>query len=227
MAAVAELSLVPKFSVDASCCLSMLAMQLQFDNRVSDTFVVSDGSFKKVSQKVKISDEVSELRRYLKWNWWAGTEESIKLVHLKIKISLANLWHLGFSCTLRQGNPNDLSEESPEKRVIKIPKMFEEDVDLRGVDSLLLYLQEDYLDPFPWHTLVKITVHLGFTFPDLYRWYTGTYVLYNYRANRGDTYQTKQFDGREDIEYLAEVMKKVTGEEEDLALAIWKKLRET
>ncbi len=194
---------------------SMLSMQKQLDilNGV-DTITDSNGSIRKASREAEISDEVSELRRNLKWNWWAGTEDSAKIDQLKIKIkfSLMNLWHLSLS----------QAYESEVDMKDLISKLFTE-IKVGWKDNL-----ETSLDPFTLYTLVKITIHLGFTLPELYRWFTGTYALYNYRAKQPDTYKTKWADGREDIEHLAEVMKEVSGvsDEGDLAIVIYEKLNE-
>ena len=148
--------------------------------------------------------ESSEMLEHYGWKWWKHQEPDV----MQVKLEVVDIVHFALSIRLEQ---NQLLDETAEL----IAKDFDNSIqaeDIRKtIECLALVTLTDQGAHFTF--IAGIMKYLDMSFDELYEIYVGKNVLNMFRQDNGykeGTYN-KVWNGREDNEYLADIMDQLNG----------------
>ncbi|MDT8282486.1 MAG: dUTP diphosphatase [Gammaproteobacteria bacterium] len=146
--------------------------------------------------------EASEMLEHYGWKWWKHQEPDI----MQVKLEVVDIVHFALSIRLEQKQSLDATAERI-ARDFKDP-MQAEDI-RKSIECLALVTLTDQGAHFTF--IAGIMKYLDMSFDELYEVYVGKNVLNMFRQDNGykeGTYN-KVWNGREDNEYLADIMKQL------------------
>jgi dimeric dUTPase (all-alpha-NTP-PPase superfamily) len=149
--------------------------------------------------------EASEMLEHYGWKWWKQQQPEI----MQVKLEVVDIVHFALSIRLQQSSALDEAAEV-------IAKDFENSMqaeDIRKtIECLALVTLTDQGAHFSF--IAGIMKYLDMSFDELYEIYVGKNVLNMFRQDNGykeGTYK-KIWNGREDNEYLADIMKQLSSD---------------
>jgi dimeric dUTPase (all-alpha-NTP-PPase superfamily) len=149
--------------------------------------------------------EASEMLEHYGWKWWKQQQPEI----MQVKLEVVDIVHFALSIRLQQDN-------SLEETATVIARDFENSMqaeDIRKtIECLALVTLTDQGAHFSF--IAGIMKYLDMSFDELYEIYVGKNVLNMFRQDNGykeGTYK-KIWNGREDNEYLAEIMEQLSSD---------------
>ena len=146
--------------------------------------------------------EASEMLEHYGWKWWKKQEPEV----MQVKLEVVDIVHFALSIRLEQNQPLD-------EAAALIASEFEnsmqaEDIK-KSIECLALLTLTDQGAHFTF--IAGIMKQLDMSFDELYEIYVGKNVLNMFRQDNGykeGTYR-KIWNGREDNEYLADILKQL------------------
>lgn len=193
----------------------MLAMQESINQRISENWRNNNNPWYRA-----VWQECAELMDHCNWKWWKEQKTDLEQLHLEI----VDIWHFTLS--------EVLSEEPDLARAAEF--ILREIGGAEGGDNILLAVEK-----LAEETLVRRKASVrhfaelmgaaGLSPAALYKMYIGKNVLNLFRQDHGyqeGTYR-KQWNGKEDNWYLAEILDSIHPEVGgDYRAAIYKRLEE-
>lgn len=149
--------------------------------------------------------EASEMLEHYGWKWWKKQEADM----MQVKLEVVDIVHFALSIRLEQNLPVD-------DAAALIASEFEnsmqaEDV-RKTIECLALLTLTDQGAHFTF--IAGIMKYIDMSFDELYEIYVGKNVLNMFRQDKGykEGSYNKVWQGREDNEHLAEIMKRLNGD---------------
>jgi len=149
--------------------------------------------------------ESSEMLEHYGWKWWKKQEADI----MQVKLEVVDIVHFALSIRLEQNKPLAQTAELIASEFENL--MQAEDV-RKTIECLALLTLTDQGAHFTF--IAGIMKYLNMPFDELYEIYVGKNVLNMFRQDNGykeGTYN-KIWNGREDNEHLADIMKSLNGD---------------
>lgn len=146
--------------------------------------------------------EASEMLEHYGWKWWKKQEPEI----MQVKLEVVDIVHFALSIRLQQNQSLDDTAEL----IARDFENFMQAEDIRkSIECLALLTLTDQGAHFTF--IAGIMKYLDMTFDELYEIYIGKNVLNMFRQDNGykEGSYNKVWNGREDNEYLAEIMKEL------------------
>lgn len=174
--------------------LTMLDLQDAMNSKVNPHWRAADYPWYRA-----IWTECAEMLDHYGWKWWKHQEPDMEQVRLEI----VDIWHFALSAHLMKGAPLERTAE----RILGGLSRPAELPDIRAAMEALAHhaIATRDADIGIFATLLQ---HAGMDFDGLYKGYIGKNVLNFFRQDYGyqeGTYR-KMWNGREDNEYLAEIL---------------------
>jgi dimeric dUTPase (all-alpha-NTP-PPase superfamily) len=149
--------------------------------------------------------EASEMLEHYGWKWWKKQEPEI----MQVKLEVVDIVHFALSIRLQQNQSLNNTAEL-------IARDFEnsmqaEDIQ-KSIECLALLTLTDQGAHFTF--IAGIMKYLDMSFDELYEIYVGKNVLNMFRQDNGykEGSYNKIWNGREDNEYLADIMKQLNAD---------------
>lgn len=143
--------------------------------------------------------EASEMLEHYGWKWWKKQEPD----EMQVKLEVVDIVHFALSIRLESGAPLDAVAET-------IAKEFEHSEQTDEIRTTIELLAKQTLVDQGAHfsVIAGVMAHLEMPFDELYQIYVGKNVLNMFRQDNGYREGTyiKQWNGREDNEYLADII---------------------
>lgn len=149
--------------------------------------------------------EASEMLEHYGWKWWKKQEPEI----MQVKLEVVDIVHFALSIRLQQ---NKVLDEAAEVIAQDFENSMQAEDIKKTIECLALVTLTDQGAHFSF--IAGIMKYLDMSFDELYEIYVGKNVLNMFRQDNGykeGTYK-KIWNGREDNEYLAEIMKELSGD---------------
>ena len=146
--------------------------------------------------------EASEMLEHYGWKWWKKQEPDV----MQVKLEVVDIVHFALSIRLEQSKPLDETAASIASEFEN--SMQAEDIK-KSIECLALLTLTDQGAHFTF--IAGIMKQLDMSFDELYEIYVGKNVLNMFRQDNGykeGTYK-KIWNGREDNEYLADILKQL------------------
>ena len=146
--------------------------------------------------------EASEMLEHYGWKWWKKQQPDV----MQVKLEVIDIVHFALSIRLESSDALQLMAD-------KIATEFEAPVATNDIKTTIELLAQQTLNDKSAHFAIIAGVmdHLGMSFDELYEVYVGKNVLNMFRQDNGykeGTY-TKIWNGREDNEYLADILQQL------------------
>lgn len=148
--------------------------------------------------------ESSEMLEHYGWKWWKQQEADI----MQVKLEVVDIVHFALSIRLEQ---YPLLEDAAESIIADFENSMQAEDIRKSIECLALLTLTDQGAHFTF--IAGIMKYLQMPFDELYEIYVGKNVLNMFRQDNGyklGTYN-KIWNGREDNEYLADIMKQLDG----------------
>ncbi len=149
--------------------------------------------------------EASEMLEHYGWKWWKKQEPEI----MQVKLEVVDIVHFALSIRLQQNQ--SLSDTA--ELIARDFENFMQAEDIRkSIECLALLTLTDQGAHFTF--IAGIMKYLDMTFDELYEIYVGKNVLNMFRQDNGykEGSYNKIWNGREDNEYLADIMKQLNAD---------------
>ncbi len=146
--------------------------------------------------------EASEMLEHYGWKWWKKQEPEI----MQVKLEVVDIVHFALSIRLEQNQSLDDAAEL----IARDFENFMQAEDIRkSIECLALLTLTDQGAHFTF--IAGIMKYLDMTFDELYEIYVGKNVLNMFRQDNGykEGSYNKVWNGREDNEYLVDIMKEL------------------
>ncbi len=143
--------------------------------------------------------EAAEMLEHYGWKWWKQQQPDC----MQVKLEVVDIVHFALSIRLEQGQALELTAAQIADDFSR-PQATE---DLRT--SIELLARETLIDRGAHFDIIHgIMQHIDMSFDELYQIYVGKNVLNMFRQDNGykQGRYIKQWNGREDNEYLADIM---------------------
>lgn len=143
--------------------------------------------------------ECAELLDHYGWKWWKKQQPDLE----QIKLELVDIWHFGLSTLLLSGDSHEQIAQSVETQFEQATSARDFRLDLE--QFTLNTLSSRQFDAAGFATLMK---GVDMDFNQLHTGYVGKNVLNFFRQDHGyqDGSYQKQWGGKEDNEYLVEIV---------------------
>lgn len=146
--------------------------------------------------------EASEMLEHYGWKWWKKQQPDV----MQVKLEVIDIVHFALSIRLESSDALQLMAD-------QIATEFEAPVATNDIKTTIELLAQQTLNDKSAHFAIIAGVmdHLGMSFDELYEVYVGKNVLNMFRQDNGykeGTY-TKIWNGREDNEYLADILQQL------------------
>jgi len=163
--------------------------------------------------------ESSEMLEHYGWKWWKKQEPD----EMQVKLEVVDIVHFALSIRLEQGM--SLSDTAESIATDFENSMQAEDI-RKSIECLALLTLTDQGAHFTF--IAGIMKHLDMSFDELYEIYVGKNVLNMFRQDNGykDGTYNKIWNGREDNECLADIMKSLNGNSESFQDDIYSALKQ-
>ena len=146
--------------------------------------------------------ESSEMLEHYGWKWWKKQDADV----MQVKLEVVDIVHFGLSIRLMQGSALDVIAED-------IASDFENPNATDDIKTSIELLARETLVNQGAHfsIIAGIMNHLAMSFEELHEIYVGKNVLNLFRQDNGykEGHYIKMWHGREDNEYLADILKKL------------------
>jgi dimeric dUTPase (all-alpha-NTP-PPase superfamily) len=149
--------------------------------------------------------ESSEMLEHYGWKWWKKQRPDT----MQVKLEVVDIVHFALSIRLEQ---NQSLDDTAESIVSDMENSMQAEDIRKSIECLALLTLTDQGAHFTF--IAGIMKHLDMSFDELYEIYVGKNVLNMFRQDNGykeGTYN-KIWNGREDNEYLADIMKELNGD---------------
>ena len=143
--------------------------------------------------------EAAEMLEHYGWKWWKQQQAD----RMQVRLEVVDIVHFALSIRLEQGLALDVTAAQIADDFSR-PQATDE---LRT--SIELLARETLIDRGAHFSVIAgIMQHLDMPFDELYRIYVGKNVLNMFRQDNGykEGHYIKQWNGREDNEYLADIL---------------------
>ncbi len=149
--------------------------------------------------------EASEMLEHYGWKWWKKQEPEI----MQVKLEVVDIVHFALSIRLQQNLSLDDTAEFIARDFENL--MQAEDI-RKSIECLALLTLTDQGAHFTF--IAGIMKYLDMSFDELYEIYVGKNVLNMFRQDNGykEGSYNKIWNGREDNEYLADIMKQLNAD---------------
>jgi dimeric dUTPase (all-alpha-NTP-PPase superfamily) len=149
--------------------------------------------------------EASEMLEHYGWKWWKKQEPEI----MQVKLEVVDIVHFALSIRLQQ---NKVLDEAAEVIAQDFENSMQAEDIKKTIECLALVTLTDQGAHFSF--IAGIMKYLDMSFDELYEIYVGKNVLNMFRQDNGykDGTYKKVWNGREDNEYLADIMKELSGD---------------
>jgi dimeric dUTPase (all-alpha-NTP-PPase superfamily) len=148
--------------------------------------------------------EASEMLEHYGWKWWKKQEPE----EMQVKLEIVDIVHFALSICLEQNEHSDLDDIAAAIEVaFENPKSTG---DIRTTIELLA--RETLVDQEAHFAIISgIMNHVSMVFDELYEIYVGKNVLNMFRQDNGykEGAYRKMWHGREDNEYLADILQQL------------------
>ena len=163
--------------------------------------------------------EASEMLEHYGWKWWKHQEPDV----MQVKLEVVDIVHFALSIRLEQGG--DI-EQAAEKIAGEFTSSMQAGDVRKTIECLALLTLTDQGAHF--NFIAGIMKHLDMSFDELYEIYVGKNVLNMFRQDHGykDGTYNKVWNGREDNEYLADIMDQLNSDSATFQDDIYNALRE-
>lgn len=194
--------------------INMLALQDEMNSKVNPEWRSAGNEWYRA-----IWIEASEMLDHYGWKWWKHQEPDI----MQVKLEVVDIVHFALSIRLEQ-------DDSVEQAAATIVEGFENPMqaeDIRKtIECLALLTLTDQGAHF--NFIAGIMKYLDMPFDELYEIYVGKNVLNMFRQDNGykDGTYNKVWNGREDNEFLADIMQQLDGNSDTFQDDIYSALRE-
>jgi dimeric dUTPase (all-alpha-NTP-PPase superfamily) len=175
--------------------INMLELQNSMNSKVNEDWRSAGNEWYRA-----IWMEASEMLEHYGWKWWKKQEPEI----MQVKLEVVDIVHFALSIRLEQNQSLDDTAEL----IARDFENFMQAEDIRkSIECLALLTLTDQGAHFTF--IAGIMKYLDMTFDELYEIYIGKNVLNMFRQDNGykEGSYNKVWNGREDNEYLAEIMK--------------------
>ena len=164
--------------------------------------------------------ESSEMLEHYGWKWWKHQEPDT----MQVKLEIVALVHIALSIRLEQNRPLD---ETAEAIAADFENSMQAEDIRKSIECLALLTLTDQGAHFSF--IAGIMKYLDMPFDELYEIYVGKNVLNMFRQDNGykEGSYNKMWNGREDNEYLADIMKQLNGDSESFQDDIYSALSES
>ena len=149
--------------------------------------------------------ESSEMLEHYGWKWWKHQEPDT----MQVKLEVVDIVHFALSIRLEQGQS---LEDTAELITTDFENSMQAEDIRKTIECLALLTLTDQGAHFTF--IAGIMKYLDMSFDELYEIYVGKNVLNMFRQDNGykqGTYN-KIWNGREDNEYLADIMKQLNAD---------------
>ena len=175
---------------------------------------------------VAIFTEAVELLDHIGWKWWKKQEPNLE----QCKLEIVDIWHFCLSIYAR-----DIPSQEYKNIAAQIALAFNPDskhfdhfkIDVRKMVEA--FIRETIETKKPnLYQLAAIMKMLGMSFDELYSGYIAKNVLNFFRQDNGYKEGTyiKTWNGKEDNEYLAEIINFIGTDTDDFAIKVKEQLEE-
>lgn len=149
--------------------------------------------------------EASEMLEHYGWKWWKKQEPEI----MQVKLEVVDIVHFALSIRLQQ---NQLLNDTAELIARDFENFMQAEDIRKSIECLALLTLTDQGAHFTF--IAGIMKYLDMTFDELYEIYVGKNVLNMFRQDNGykEGNYNKIWNGREDNEYLADIMKQLNAD---------------
>ncbi len=149
--------------------------------------------------------EASEMLDHYGWKWWKKQEPEI----MQVKLEVVDIVHFALSIRLEQ---NQSLEDTAELIARDFENLMQAEDIRKSIECLALLTLTDQGAHFTF--IAGIMKYLDMSFDELYEIYVGKNVLNMFRQDNGykEGNYNKIWHGREDNEYLADIMKSLDGD---------------
>jgi len=146
--------------------------------------------------------EASEMLEHYGWKWWKKQEADI----MQVKLEVVDIVHFALSIRLQKNQPLD---DTAQLIVSDFDNVMQAEDIRKSIECLALLTLTDQGAHFTF--IAGIMKHLDMSFDELYEIYVGKNVLNMFRQDNGykEGRYNKVWNGREDNEYLADIMKQL------------------
>ena len=175
--------------------INMLELQNSMNSKVNEDWRSAGNEWYRA-----IWMEASEMLEHYGWKWWKKQEPEI----MQVKLEVVDIVHFALSIRLEQNQSLDDAAEL----IARDFENFMQAEDIRkSIECLALLTLTDQGAHFTF--IAGIMKYLDMTFDELYEIYVGKNVLNMFRQDNGykEGSYNKVWNGREDNEYLADIMK--------------------
>lgn len=202
----------------------MLKLQNEMNEKVNPHWIASGYDWSRAGWI-----ECAELMEHIGWKWWKKQTPNLE----QARIEAIDIFHFGLSALLVGGQGHieavlrdslivetflNLGQKTPHPEVSNSAAI------LKATELMASeFLRSAH---FSVEAFALLAQSLGLSFDDLFRGYVGKNVLNKFRQDHGYKQGTylKMWLGREDNEYLAEILRRVDGEPEFFSKEIYKNL---
>ena len=149
--------------------------------------------------------ESSEMLEHYGWKWWKHQEPDT----MQVKLEVVDIVHFALSIRLEQGQS---LEDTAELIATDFENSMQAEDVRKTIECLALLTLTDQGAHFTF--IAGVMKYLDMSFDELYEIYVGKNVLNMFRQDNGykqGTYN-KIWNGREDNEYLADIMKQLNAD---------------
>ncbi len=150
--------------------------------------------------------EASEMLEHYGWKWWKKQEADV----MQVKLEVVDIVHFGLSIRLVEGSRQGRALDSIAEHIAAdfIQPSATDDIKT----SIELLARETLLDQGAHFSIIAgVMKHLAMPFDELHEIYVGKNVLNMFRQDNGykEGHYLKVWNGREDNEYLADILKQL------------------
>ncbi len=151
--------------------------------------------------------ESSEMLEHYGWKWWKKQQPDV----MQVKLEVVDIVHFALSIRLEQGGSLD-------EVAVAIAAEFASPIAMDDIKTTIeLLAKETLIDQGAHFSIIAgVMQHLDMAFDELYEIYVGKNVLNMFRQDHGykDGSYIKIWQGREDNEHLADIMKTLDSDSE-------------
>lgn len=206
---------------------TMLTLQAEMNAKVNPEWMTAGYNWNRAAWI-----ECAGLMDHVGWKWWKKQAPDIE----QASIEAIDILHFGLSALLVQHGSVEAVLQDTQSLICALAELDGEarlpvDIDQRHILKVTEFLAVDLLcdTVFPIEAFTNLVAALGMSTDDLFRGYVGKNVLNKFRQDNGykDGTYIKDWAGREDNVWLAEIVAQVDGPPDVFADAVYERLAAT
>ncbi|MCG8489704.1 MAG: dUTP diphosphatase [Chromatiales bacterium] len=163
--------------------------------------------------------ECAEMLDHYGWKWWKHQKPDMEQVHLEI----IDIWHFALSDLIL----HNATLEGAAEQALEGLNQATDGIDLRtSIEQLAMFsIKTESADIGHFATMMQAA---ELSFDDLYKTYIGKNVLNFFRQDHGykEGNYIKIWEGREDNEYLSEILAKLDANSADFSDQVYQQLQQ-